>query len=131
SYAVTTAIADAGGSTATATSTATVWGGRLAGDGGRARCREGASTDTVTVATFTDANPNAAPNEFTATIAWGDGTTSAGTIAAQPGGGFIITGAHSYAQEGSYAVTTAIADAGGSTATATSTATVSGGRLAG
>ena len=34
------------------------------------------------LATFTDADPNAAASDFTAMIDWGDGRTTAGTVAA-------------------------------------------------
>ncbi len=34
---------------------------------------EGVDTGDVTVATFTDTDPNWDPSEFTATITWGDG----------------------------------------------------------
>jgi hypothetical protein len=52
---------------------------------------EGAALTGVTVATFSDANPNATVNDFTATITWGDGGTSAGTVVAS-GNGFAVTG---------------------------------------
>ena len=41
---------------------------------------EGASTGTIVVATFTDANPGDNTEDFTATIHWGDGQTSTGTV---------------------------------------------------
>ena len=44
---------------------------------------EGTGISGATVATFTDANPNAAASDFTATIDWGDGTTTSGTVVAQ------------------------------------------------
>ena len=49
------------------------------------------------IARFTDANPLATAWDFTATITWGDGHTSAGTI--QPGlsGGFIVLATNSFA----------------------------------
>jgi hypothetical protein len=49
------------------------------------------------VATFTDVNPSATTGDFTASIDWGDGTSSAGTISADPNGGFDVTGTHTYA----------------------------------
>src|SRR5207302_2340297 len=79
---------------------------------------------TGTVATFTDANPNAPLSDFTATITWGDGQTSAGTITVGSGGSFTVTGTHSYATEGSPAIAVQIRDVGGSTVTANTTATV-------
>ncbi len=43
-----------------------------------------------TVATFTDANPDAKVSEYTVSINWGDGTQTAGTIIAA-GKGFAVT----------------------------------------
>ncbi|QDV37396.1 Ig-like domain-containing protein [Tautonia plasticadhaerens] len=48
------------------------------------------------VASFVDAYPGLDAGAYLATIAWGDGTTSAGTIAAAPAGGFNVLGAHTY-----------------------------------
>ncbi len=76
------------------------------------------------MATFTDADPGGAIADYTATIDWGDGATTPGTIGPAPGGGFAVTGSHTYAAIGSYQTSVAIKDAGGATATATSTATV-------
>ena len=49
------------------------------------------------VATFTEANSNAGAGNFTATINWGDGTSSTGTISVDPKGGFDVSGTHTYA----------------------------------
>jgi hypothetical protein len=68
------------------------------------------------VATFTD--PGAA-GSYTATITWGDGLTSTGTIIANGGGSFTVSGSHSYAAEGRYTVSVSIADPGGSTVNVT------------
>jgi hypothetical protein len=54
---------------------------------------------TGTVATFTATDPKATAGGFTATIDWGDGTTSTGTIAADTNGGFDVTGTHTYTDE--------------------------------
>ncbi len=78
------------------------------------------------VAFFTSSNPGATPGGFTATITWGDGTTSSGTVTADSGsgGGFDVTASHTYAEEGSYALIVAVADAAGASASATGAATV-------
>jgi hypothetical protein len=65
------------------------------------------------VATFSDANQGAAAGEFTATIDWGDGGTSAGMVAAS-GGRFNVTGQHVYGQTGAFSITVLIGDTGGS-----------------
>ena len=44
------------------------------------------------VASFTDANPGATTADFTATINWGDATTSAGTVSGPTGGPFTVSG---------------------------------------
>ncbi|MGW1169157.1 hypothetical protein [Streptomyces sp. NPDC002550] len=81
---------------------------------------------TATVATFTDADPNAVAADFTAAIDWGDGTTSGGTVTANGSGGFNVSGDHTYARPGRKTVVVTITDAGGSTATAHSVAQVRG-----
>jgi hypothetical protein len=72
------------------------------------------------VASFTDANPLATAGEFSATIAWDDGQTGAGTVQANTSGGFDILGTHTYSQAGAEHVAVVIADVGGSTASASS-----------
>lgn len=71
----------------------------------------------ATVARFTDADPNGTVGDYTATVDWGDGTTSAGTVGAGATG-FVVKGTHSYADLGPYTVKTHICDVGGSCADA-------------
>jgi FG-GAP-like repeat len=80
-----------------------------------------------TVATFTDSDTLNVAGDFTATINWGDGTTTAGTVAGG-GGAFSVSGAHTYAAAGQESVKVTLSDdaPGTTTATATSTATVAG-----
>ncbi len=81
----------------------------------------------ATVATFTDANPNGVASDYTASINWGDGTAStAGTVSAAAGGGFEVTGSHTYAAPGQYTTTITINDVGGAKATATGSANITG-----
>jgi hypothetical protein len=77
------------------------------------------------VATFTDVTyPTNSPDDFTATINWGDGTSSAGLITAQ-GNLFVVRDLHTYYEEGSYSIKVTINDDGGAaTATTSSTATI-------
>ncbi len=80
-----------------------------------------------TVATFTEAVPDTVASDYTATIDWGDGTsTTAGTVGAS-GGGFAVSGSHTYANGGTYTTSVTITDVQGATATATSTANVASG----
>ena len=79
----------------------------------------GASTGNVTVATFNDDEitpatnpPTKAPNvpsDFVATIHWGDGQTSTGTVSGSAGT-FTVSGAHTYAQNGQDTITVDISD---------------------
>jgi hypothetical protein len=71
---------------------------------------------TALLATVTGANPDAAVGDFTATINWGDGTTSDGTLRADPSGGFDISGTHTYSQSGWYPITVTVADPTGAVA---------------
>ena len=68
------------------------------------------------VGTFTDANPFATASGYTATINWGDGHTSSGSVTTIPGG-FQIDGAHVFSQIETGTVTVTIGDGGDSTAT--------------
>ena len=78
------------------------------------------------VATFTDADPNANVSKYTATINWGNGTTTNATIVTDPSGGgkFDVYGIDPYTAAGTDSVTVQINDLGGATTTAPSTATV-------
>ena len=73
---------------------------------------------------FKDANPGATTADFTATIEWGDGHTSSGTVTGPTGGPFTVAGSHQYAEEGNYTVSVKVADDGGSTTDASGTNTV-------
>jgi hypothetical protein len=95
------------------------------------------------VAGFIDTAPNPTASQFTATIDWGDGQTSAGVVSAanqlgevqalgEPGDNptilanlFQVTGTHTYAKDGSFTVTVTITEtATGASAKTTSTATI-------
>ena len=77
------------------------------------------------VASFSDANPDAKASDFTATINWGDGQTSAGTVSYDSvTQTYTVTGNNTYAEEGTHTVSVSISDDGGNTTSATSTATI-------
>jgi hypothetical protein len=77
----------------------------------------GTSTNTLTVATFTDANAGDHTGDFTAAIHWGDGKDSAGTVSYDSStGAYSVTGSHVYTVPNSsgYLVTADVSDDGGS-----------------
>ncbi|HEY6322737.1 MAG TPA: hypothetical protein VJA16_14370 [Thermoanaerobaculia bacterium] len=132
SFTVTVTIADVspGTGTATATDTASVAeSDSLSGTGVSFAALAGTSF-TTTVANFTDTFTGNAASDFTATINWGDATTSAGTVT---GGGaaYSVSGTHTYAGSGTFTVTVTLSDdaPGTATAMATSTAHVAGAGL--
>jgi len=86
-----------------------------------------ASTGTIysgTVGTFTDSNTAGTPADLAATINWGDGTSSAGTLS-EVNGTISVAGSHAYAAPGSDAVSVTLQDTKGTaSATSVGTATV-------
>jgi hypothetical protein len=69
---------------------------------------------TGVVATFTDADPGGAASDHSATIDWGDGSTTPGSVTAAAGR-FQVSGTHIYTALGAFSTTVSIADAGGAT----------------
>ena len=81
------------------------------------------------VGSFTDpGNPLQVVSDFTATIDWGDGATTAGTLSGSTGGPFTISGSHTYSAAGVFPVKATFSDDPPSilSATINSTATVVG-----
>lgn len=119
-YTVTVAINDLDSTSTSATGTVTVADGALTAAGLHLPLHNHAVSGVV--ASFTDSDPGGTVTDYTAAIAWGDGTSSTGTVAAS-GGGFTVSGGHTYARWVTRAtITVTIHDAGGSQATAKSVA---------
>jgi hypothetical protein len=71
------------------------------------------------VATFINTGyPHNTAADFTATIDWGDGTTTAGTVVAAGNGQLQVLGNHGYLDEGTFPVTVTLADDAPGTAVA-------------
>jgi PKD repeat protein len=109
--------------TETGTFTATVSDAALSATGVAVVAAPGQAF-TATVAHVVDANPDGVASDDTATISWGDTSTSAGTLAAASGGGFSVSGSHTYAAAGTYSVAVSVVSSGGSHTTTSTSATI-------
>jgi len=128
-FVVTVTLSDDSPGTATAMVTSTA---HVAGTGVNAfpvtfAATEGTAFNGV-VATFTDSRAGALVSDFTATIDWGDGTMTAGTVTSTSPGVFAVSGMHTYADEGAFSVPVQVTDnVSHLTASTTSTANVAEG----
>jgi N-acetylneuraminic acid mutarotase len=77
---------------------------------------EGQAVTSALVATFTDDDPAGTVSDYTATVDWGDGETSPGTITANDSGGFDVTASKpsAYAEEGTASLVVTVHDGGSS-----------------
>ena len=94
--------------------------GEPAGDRGR-----GADAEQRPVAQFTDLVAPGPQSNYTATINWGDGhVTPIATLTPASGGGFIVSGSNTYAEEGTYTITVTVQDSDGDSGQNSATITV-------
>jgi hypothetical protein len=129
-------VKDAGGNILTVNSTATVTDALLTGTAAGALAATEGSAFGGGLGTFSDANNNtvfvtpdcenegpapytAATSEpdsthYLATVDWGDGAESTGTVTRTTGCTFSVTGSHIYAEEGTYTAHVTVQDEGGS-----------------
>jgi cyclophilin family peptidyl-prolyl cis-trans isomerase len=77
-----------------------------------------------TLAVFADTNARSNPADLSASIDWGDGSTTPGTISRFTDGSYAVNGTRIYAGPGSFPVRVTINDIGGATATAEGTLTI-------
>jgi uncharacterized protein (TIGR03118 family) len=101
----------------------------LAGEGATVAPTEGA-TFSGAVAAFASTTATAQAGDFTATIDWGDGTTSVGTVVANPEGGFNVVGSHLYAEEAADPIHVTVSDNASHTITIAASAQVADAPLA-
>jgi uncharacterized repeat protein (TIGR01451 family) len=66
----------------------------------------------LAVATFTHASGVESPSAFVATINWGDGRTSVGTIT-ESGTTYTVTGSHNFKGSATHTITTKVVESGG------------------
>ena len=82
------------------------------------------------VAIFTDENPAPRLSDFTASIDWGDGTTSVGLIDLAGDGSFLVSGSHVFKTNlDGFPVKVTIVSAGGQTQTVNTTVSVQNGAI--
>jgi hypothetical protein len=116
SFPLSVTVTDDAPGTATATFTATVIvaDAPLTASPKTVNGTEGRPLTNVDVATFTDADPLGTATDFLATIDWGDGTTTAGTIVEDTAGTFHVVGSHTYTEESAtpYSIGVSIIDNG-------------------
>jgi subtilisin-like proprotein convertase family protein len=125
---VTVTITDSFGATSNTTSVAPqVFDAPLfPGSGIPVTAVKGVQVTGVALGTFFDADPSGVSGNYTVSIAWGDGTTSSGSVAPASGGGFEVFGTKPspYKAIGPYTITATVTDFGGSTTTVTTSTTV-------
>jgi hypothetical protein len=61
------------------------------------------------VASYTDGTTTATASDFTASIVWGDGTKTSGTVAGASGS-FTVSGIHTYAKAGTFTISVTLHD---------------------
>ncbi len=119
SYTLAVQVLDMGGSSVSGSRTITVADAALTGLAlQNPHATEGLATGTLTVATFTDQNAAAPATDFTATVLWGDGSSSAASVVAagSPGTFAVRTSGHTYAEEGTVTLSVQVRDVGGASA---------------
>ena len=121
SFKVAVTLNDKSNNTVTAADAITVSDAPLLAIGDTVKVSQGLSATNVTVASFVDTGGADAVGDYTATIDWGDGKTSTGTVSIS-NGTLSVAGSHTYAATGKYPVQVTIVDEGGATATANSVA---------
>jgi hypothetical protein len=124
---VTVQISDSDGSSAKAFSLVRVTDAPITATGQDINGVQGLGMINVPVATFVDPDPAAtatAPATEIATIVWGSGAPSVGTITQTGPGQFQVSGTHAYLAAGTFAVKTIVRDRGGAVSIANSNANI-------
>jgi PKD repeat protein len=125
-YSAIVTVTDTGGASAHASTTINVADAKLSGSAVAVKALK-SQLFSGQVATFTDANPTAPLGDFSATITWGDGSSSTGSVSINPSGGFQVQGSHTYTKTGTFTFKVTISDQDGAKLTVKGTATVTTG----
>jgi hypothetical protein len=124
-YSIKVEAIDDGGSKDSRSFSAKISDAKLTAGAAKSFVAPAAQSATNVVASFTDAaGAQAAAGDFTATIDWGDGSSSAGTLTQTAAGAFDVKGTHTYTTAGAKSLTIKVDDEEGQTLTMTATATV-------
>ncbi|GGI34587.1 hypothetical protein GCM10010987_80110 [Bradyrhizobium guangdongense] len=102
----------------------------LSGSGTSLSTNTNQALSNVVVANFTDTDLVTPASDLVATINWGDGTTTTGTVTGA-NGSFAVSGSHTYTSAGTDTITTTLSDRSPGTATATATGSATVGILLG
>jgi len=78
-----------------------------------------------------DTDPTAPASDLSATVAWGDGQTTAAPLVAATGGGYTVSGSHTYGSPGTKNGTVHVVDVGGATKDVTFTVNVAASQVLG
>ncbi len=68
------------------------------------------ASSTYQLETFYDSDD---PTSYSASVDWGDGNTSAGSITGGSSEGFLVSGTHTYTSTGTYTIATTFTDSNG------------------
>jgi hypothetical protein len=109
SYQVTVSVSRGTGPAASVTDAANVSDPNVVATGGLSLQAQRGSDTTLTVATFTDPGGSESLGNYSATVNWGDGTTTAGTISFNVATSvFSVSGTHNYQNSGKFTLTVSI-----------------------
>jgi predicted outer membrane repeat protein len=121
SYSLSVSIKDSGSLSASATGSAQVADAALTLQ--QFAVFAGPAHTATLAASFSDADPAGTVSDYSATVSWGDGSSSSATIASGSSS-FSVSGSHRYAKKGTYSATLTVTDKGGSKLTKTVSVTV-------
>jgi Ca2+-binding RTX toxin-like protein len=128
SYSITVTLGHDNSTSVTVTDTTSVAEAGLSAVGQNFAVAEGAATGMITVATFTDLGGPEAVADYSATVAWGDNSTSSGaSVVIKPAGDgktFLVQANHTYVEQGTDTVTVTLGHESAPAVTAAATATV-------
>ena len=123
-YPVTVNVADPGGAQLTLNGTANISASPLALSGTEIY-KAGGELKNQVLATFVDHGAAATAASYTATVDWGDGNVSPGTVKVK-GKGYEVLGTHTYTQPETFTIATLVARTGTYSATSWAGAHISG-----